>query len=148
MARLFYFNLNREWYETEVKKPFTAFVEELITRMRAEDSTLAISTMVETENLHKIRQAIVKNLAEFDSLLKEKGFKQKYGSLQGEQNKVLPAEFKEHVSKQPLLANKQFYYMAELEAATIFKKNLPELMLQYYRAGKALHAFLKRAMTG
>lgn len=200
-----WFDENREWYETEVKMPFTVFVEEMIARLRAEDSTLNISAkeaifrlnrdirfskdktpykthmaanisaagrasheepgfyfqfgpdqvmiaggayMVENESLYKIRQAIVKNLTEFDSLLKEKSFKQKYGTLQGEQNKVLPAEFKEGVSKQPLLANKQFYYMVELEAATIFKKNLPEFVMQYYHAGKAMNDFLKRAMRG
>jgi hypothetical protein len=77
---------------------------------------------------------------------RSKEFKKKYGTLQGEQNKVLPSEFKAHVDKQPLVANKQFYYMAELEAGTILKKNLPDLIMQYYHAGKNMNAFLKRAM--
>ena len=102
--------------------------------------------MIENENIYKIRQAIVKNPNKFAALLKEKSFKQKYGTLQGEQNKVVPAEFKEHAAKQPLIANKQFYYMAELEAETILKKNLPEFLIQYYHAGKAMNNFLKRAM--
>ena len=50
------------------------------------------------------------------------------------------------MAKQPLVANKQFYYMAELEAETILKKNLPDIMMQYYLAGKNMNAFLKRAM--
>jgi len=200
-----WFDANKEMYEATVKKPFTEFVEEIITRMRAEDATLNISAkeaifrlnrdirfskdkapykthmaanisaggrknyelpgfylqfgaeqvmigggayMLENENIYKVRKAIVKNPDEFAALLKDKNFKQKFGTLQGEQNKVIPAEFKEYVAKQPLVANKQFYYMAELEAETILKKNLPELMLQYYHAGKAMNEFLKHAMRG
>lgn len=198
-----WFDANKKWYETAVKQPFTAFVEDMITRIRAEDSTVAIAAkeaifrlnrdirfskdkrpykeqmaanisaagrksheepgfylqfgadkamigggayMVENENIYKIRHAIVKHLNEFDALLNDKEFKKKYGTLQGEQNKVLPSEFKVHVAKQPLVANKQFYYMAELEAETILKKNLPELLMQYYLAGKNMNTFLKRAM--
>jgi uncharacterized protein (TIGR02453 family) len=198
-----WFDANKKWYETAVKQPFTAFVEELIARIRAEDSTVTIAAkdaifrlnrdirfskdkrpykeqmaanisaagrksqeepgfylqfsadkimigggayMVENENIYKIRHAIIKHLDEFDALLNDKEFKKKYGALQGEQNKVLPSEFKAHVTKQPLVANKQFYYMAVLGAETIVKKNLLEIMLQYYHAGKNMNAFLKRAM--
>jgi uncharacterized protein (DUF2461 family) len=102
--------------------------------------------MIENENIYKIRHAIIEHLHEFDALLHDKEFRKKYGTLQGEQNKVLPAEFKVHVAQQPLAANKQFYYMAELEARTILKKNLPELVMQYYHAGKGINEFLKRAM--
>ena len=198
-----WFDANKEMYEAEVKKPFAAFVEEIITRIRSEDPALTIAAkeaifrlnrdirfskdkapykthmaanisaggrknyelpgfylqfgpdqvmlgggayMLENENIYKVRKAIVKNLDAFATLVKEKNFKQKFGTLQGEQNKVLPAEFKEYVAKQPLVANKQFYYMVELEAETILNKNLPELVLQYYHAGKAMNEFLQQAM--
>lgn len=198
-----WFDANKKVYEAEVKKPFADFVEEIITRIRAEDPALTIAAkeaifrlnrdirfskdkapykthmaanisaggrknyelpgfylqfgpdqvmlgggayMLENENVYKIRKAIVKNLDAFAALLKDKSFKQKFGTLQGEQNKVLPAEFKEYVAQQPLVANKQFYYMAELEAETILKKNLPELVMQHYHAGKAMNEFLKQAM--
>jgi len=200
-----WFDANKERYETEVKKPFAAFVEEMLTRLRAEDTTLAISAkeaifrinrdirfskdkrpykehmaanissggranheepgfylqfgadrmmigggayMLENENLYKVRKTIIKNLDAFAALLQDKSFKQKYGSLQGEKNKALPGEFKEYAGKQPLVANKQFYYMAELEAGTILKKNLPDFLMQYYLAGKTMNDFLKRAMKG
>jgi uncharacterized protein (TIGR02453 family) len=174
-----WFDANKAWYENDVKEPFTAFVEEMIARIRAKDPEVAISAkdaifrinrdirfskdkrpykthmaanisaagrrsheepgfyfqfgpktlmiaggayMVETGNIHKIRRAIADDLEKFDSLLKEKEFKKKYGTLQGEQNKVMPPEFKEPALKQPLLSNKQFYYMAELGADAILKK--------------------------
>jgi uncharacterized protein (TIGR02453 family) len=200
-----WFDANKAMYETAVKKPFTAFVEEIITRIHAEDDTLNISAKeaifrlnrdirfskdkapykthmaaniaaggrknyegpgfylqfgsdqvrlgggayeLENETIYKVRKAIIKNLDEFAALLKEKNFKQKFDTLQGEQNKVLPAEFKDYAAQQPLVANKQFYYMAELEAETILKKNLPELVMQHYHAGKAMNEFLKQAMRG
>jgi hypothetical protein len=104
--------------------------------------------MVENENVYKIRQAIIKNLDEFAALLKSAEFTRKYGTLQGEQNKVLPSEFKEYAAKQPLIANKQFYYMAEFDGEVILKNNLPDFIMQYYRAGKAVNTFLKRALKG
>lgn len=198
-----WFDANKKVYEAEVKKPFAALVEEIITRIRAEDPALTTSAkeaifrlnrdirfskdkapykthmaanisaggrknyelpgfylqfgpdqvmlgggayMLENETIYKVRKAMVKNLDAFATLLNDKNFKQKYGTLQGEQNKVLPAEFKEYAVKQPLVANKQFYYMAELEAETILKKNLPELVMQHYHAGQAMNEFLKQAM--
>ncbi len=200
-----WFDAHKEMYETAVKAPFTAFVEEIIARIRAEDPALTITAkeaifrlnrdirfskdktpykthmaanlsaggrknyelpgfylqfgpeqvmigggayMLENENIYKVRKAIVNNLGEFAALLKEKRFKQKFGTLQGEQNKVLPAEFKTYAAQQPLVANKQFYYMAELEAETILKKNLPQIVMQHYHAGKAMNEFLKQAMRG
>lgn len=200
-----WFEANRERYETAVKEPFAAFIEEMLARLRAEDPTLSTSAkqaifrlnrdirfskdktpykthmaanispsgrknlerpgfyiqfgpeevllgggayMLENATIYRIRQAIVKNLAAFEAILKEKSFKQKFGTLQGEQNKVLSGEFKTYAAKQPLLANKQFYYMAELKAETILKKNLPEVVMQYYHAGKAMNDFLEKAMRG
>jgi len=72
--------------------------------------------------------------------------RKKYGTLQGEKNKVLPAEFKEIAKRQPLIANKQFYYMAELPAETILKNHLTDTLMQYYHAGKAMNDFLTSAM--
>jgi uncharacterized protein (TIGR02453 family) len=197
-----WFDANKAWYENDVKRPFTAFVEEVIARIRAVDPAVTLEAknaifrinrdirfskdkrpykthmaahisaagrnnyeepgfylqlgagmmvgggayMVETGNIYKIRKAIAGDLQKFNALLNEKDFKKKYGTLQGEQNKVLPPEFKELASKQPLLANKQFYYMAELEAQTILKKNLTEIVMQYYLAGKRVNEFLRRAM--
>jgi len=198
-----WFDENRASYESNIKKPFAKFVEEIIARIRAEDPSVAISAkdaifrlnrdirfskdkspykthmaanisaggrknlgepgfyfqfggktlmigggayMLETENVYKIRKAIANNLEKFEALLKEKDFKKKYGTLQGEQNKVLSPEFKELATKQPLLASKQFYYMAELDADALLKKNLPEVMMQYYLAGRQINDFLRRAM--
>lgn len=198
-----WFEANRERYENEVKKPFAAFVEQMIARIHAEDAEVRISakeaifrinrdirfskdkTPYKThmaalispagradhetpgfylqfgadmvmlaggvytpanESVYRIRRAIVNHPKEFQALLQDKEFKKKYVTLQGEANKVLPGEFKEAALQQPLLANKQFYYATELEAETILKKNLPDFLMQYCRAGRGMNAFLKRAL--
>ena len=82
----------------------------------------------------------------FKKLLKAKSFAAKFGSLQGERNKLVPPEFKEAAAIEPLIANKQFYFMAELGADVMLAKNLDDRLMSYYRAGKDINDFLKRAI--
>lgn len=103
--------------------------------------------MTEPPALYKIRKALIRDLPAFQKLVTAKAFTSKYGSLQGERNKVLPPEFKALVAEEPLVANKQFYFMSDLDADVLLEKALPERLLNYYRAGRDINAFLKRAMT-
>ena len=65
--------------------------------------------MVENTTLQSIREHISSNLKDFSNVYNDKLFKDKFGSIQGEQNKRLPAEFQEVAKNEPLIANKQFY---------------------------------------
>ena len=103
--------------------------------------------MVEPVSLNKIRAAIVRDLPLFSKLVKARDFTSKYGSLSGERNRVLPQEFRSWVSKEALLANKQFYYMTELEASILLSEKLPDRLMDYYRAGREINAFLRRAIA-
>ncbi len=204
-------NNNREWfhehkklYEQAVKEPFYELVEDLINRIRGEETGFdlqpkdaifrinrdirfsqnkdpyklnvaasispagrkSIETpgfylqfgidemmtgggayMVDRENIRKIRNAIAASPDEFEALLADKPFTDKYGELRGEKNKVVPAEFKEAVARQPLVANKQFYYIAELKPDFLLKSDVPEQLMEYYHAGQPVNAFLARAMA-
>jgi uncharacterized protein (TIGR02453 family) len=103
--------------------------------------------VVEPATLYQIRKAIIENMTSFKKLSTATAFTSKYGSLQGEKNKIMPPEFKTWVAEEPLVANKQFYYLAELETAVLLDKTLPDQLMSYYRAGKEISAFLKRAMS-
>ena len=103
--------------------------------------------MTEPPALYKIRKAIVKDLPSFQKLVTAKAFTSKYGSLQGERNKILPPEFKQWVAQEPMVANKQFYFMSDLDAGVLLEKRLPDRLMSYYRAGCDINSFLKRAMT-
>jgi uncharacterized protein (TIGR02453 family) len=102
--------------------------------------------MVSREELPMIRSAIAWHGNEFGHLLSDKTFCSKYGALQGEKNKKLPPDLKEAFSKQPLIANKQFYYTSVTPCELILNQSLPDILMEFYKAGKPVNEFLRRAM--
>ena len=104
--------------------------------------------MVEKDHIYNIRSAIAASPDEFNALIQDKIFKKKYGEIRGEKNKMIPVEFREAHTRQPLIANKQFYYMAEIRPDILLKKDLPDRLMEYYHAGRPVNSFLRRAMTG
>ncbi|MFN8310722.1 MAG: DUF2461 domain-containing protein [Chitinophagales bacterium] len=98
------------------------------------------------EEILKVRQEIFYNPEEFQSLLKAKDFKGIYKELKGEDNKVLPADYKEFAKTQPLIARKQFYYVAPLTRDAALAKDFDKIVLKHFKAGDAMNAFLKRAL--
>jgi uncharacterized protein (TIGR02453 family) len=102
---------------------------------------------VEKEDTHKIRMEIDYNQEEFADLVGDLVFVKHFGALQGDQNKVLPAPFKESVKTQPLIANKNFYYMASLPASLVVSDALLSTLLAYFQAGFPINQFLRRALS-
>ena len=102
--------------------------------------------LLEKENLYNVRQGIVKKAGEFKKILDGKNFKNKFGTLQGDKNKVLPPEFKAVLEKQPWVANKQFYYLRELPSELVTDSKLPDILMEYYLAAKPVNDFLKSLM--
>ena len=102
---------------------------------------------LEKEKLRKVRQEIVYHHDEFSKLINDKNFKAKFGELQGDKNKIIPKEFKADLEKEPLIANKQFYYMATLAVEEIVKDDFVQKMVDYMKAGHKFNLFLRRAMS-
>ena len=102
--------------------------------------------MLEKENLQKIRKHIAKNPKEIDKLISTADFKKKFGTIHGEKNKVIPPEFKSAAEKQPLIANKSFYYMAELPAKEALSPKFLNTVMEHYKAGRAVNNYLIKAM--
>jgi uncharacterized protein (TIGR02453 family) len=102
--------------------------------------------MVDKGQLQAIRQEIFYNETEFSSIVNNKKFKQLYGGLLGEKNKVLPSEYKEFSSSQPYIANKQFYCSAKLTKKEILADNFDKIVLEYFDAIKPLNNFLMNAI--
>lgn len=101
--------------------------------------------MVETSTLKILRNHIAENLKDFAAAYNDKNFKEKFGVIQGEKHKRVPEEFQSTAVKEPLIANKQFYYMAELKPDLLINNELPDKLMEYYLAGKKLNDFLKSA---
>ncbi|MBK8944531.1 MAG: DUF2461 domain-containing protein [Ignavibacteriae bacterium] len=98
------------------------------------------------EQIYSTRSYIVSHLNEFNKLLNEKDFKKYFKTIQGEQNKVLPAEFKEAAKVQPLIANKQFYYFHKLPQNKILSKNLADDLVKLSLIVQPMNDFLKKAV--
>jgi uncharacterized protein (TIGR02453 family) len=102
---------------------------------------------VEKETLYQIRQSIAhQSGSRFQSIYTAPAFVEKYETIQGDQHKRLPKEFKDLAEKEPLIANKQFYMMAELDPAHILADDVLDFVESYYLAGKPLSDFLAEAM--
>jgi uncharacterized protein (TIGR02453 family) len=102
--------------------------------------------VLENEQLLKIRTYISRNLKKFSDTIHDKTFKEKFGVIKGEQNKRIPPEFQAVSEKEPLIANKQFYYSAELKPELITSAQLQDKLMEYYLAGRKVNDFLKQAL--
>ena len=99
-------------------------------------------------HLEKIRQEIYYNNKEFSKILSDKAFKEKFKTLDGEKSKILPAEYKEFIATQPLIANKQFWYHANLSRKDVTSDKLDTILLSYFKAGMKMNKFLLEAISG
>ncbi|MFN8288322.1 MAG: DUF2461 domain-containing protein [Chitinophagales bacterium] len=100
------------------------------------------------EDIAKIRQEIYYNNKQFSKLLNDKAFKEKWKTLQGDKSKILPPEYKEFLKEQPLIANKQFWYYANLSRKDVTGDKLDDLILSHFRAALKMNSFLLETITG
>lgn len=102
---------------------------------------------IDTADIIKVRTAISRNMKEFSHLVEDKKFEKKFGTLKGDKNKVLPPEFKKDLESQPLIANKNFYFIAEYkDSKTITRSDLAGFIMDHYKVGKKLSKFLANAV--
>lgn len=199
-----WFDANKKIYENKVKKPFTAFIEELIAAynaigynipMTAKDAIMRInrdirfsndkspykthmgamispygkkdttrpgmfieanhrhlrlytgSHTLEKQDLYNVRKHIATNMAEFTKLITNKAFKDVYGEIRGEINKIVAPEFKEAAEKQPLIYNKSFYYFANFNSKALMQDNLVDALIAAYKVAIPVNTFFEDALS-
>ncbi|MCB9307619.1 MAG: DUF2461 domain-containing protein [Lewinellaceae bacterium] len=98
------------------------------------------------EPLRKVRTAIMQDSGTFRDLVGNKEFIEKFSEIKGEKNKVMPPEFKEAVKSEPMLAHKQFYFMAEIDPENVLRPDFPDFAATYFKAGKPLNDFFRAAI--
>ena len=200
-----WFNENRKRYETHVKKPFAAFVEDILARVRKIDPSVKIKAadaitrinkdvrfskdktpyntyvgavisnagkkdksvpglyiqlshdkiklfggafVLDPSQLKKVRSRIGSDPAAFAKLYEKNKFRDRFGTIRGEQSKRLDADLQAIAVKEPLIANKQFYFEKELKAGEITSGKLAETILEHYEAALPLNQYLQSAITG
>ena len=104
--------------------------------------------ILEKDDLQKVRSYIKDHLEEFDKLINDKKFKEVFGEVHGEKNKRLPPEFVQVLEKQPLIANKGFYYFKKYDPESILKDDCIETLVKDYKVGYPMGQFLTKAILG
>lgn len=96
---------------------------------------------INKDDLLIIREGIADNMNEFRKLYSDKKFKQYFGEIRGEKNKIIPKHLKEAAEREPLIFNKQFYFFRELPAETILNDNLVDTIEEVYTVIKPIQDF-------
>ena len=88
--------------------------------------------MPEKEDLLKYRENIAANISSFQEAISEEQFLKYFGSVRGEKNKKIDPKFKEVISKEPLILNKQFYVMHSFEAEKTFENDFLKYVINVW----------------
>ena len=100
---------------------------------------------MEKETIYAIRRQIADDPKAFSKIVKNKKFAKFFGGIKGEQNKRIPKEFQAAHEIEPLIANKQFYFMAELDPQLAIKDDLSDRIIEHCLVGQAFNDFLLEA---
>lgn len=99
------------------------------------------------ETLEQVRWHIAHHPEAFSALLQQPEFVHIYGNILGDKHKRIPKEFKEAHQQQPLIANKQFYFMKTYDdERLISREDLLEWVIEHYKAALPLNQFLMQAV--
>jgi uncharacterized protein (TIGR02453 family) len=100
------------------------------------------------ESLLRIRNKIAERPEELERAGSAQEFVRLFGQIEGERAKRLPPELARAAESNPLVANKQFYFMAELPGKFALREDLVDVLMDYYRAGRPVNEFLQEAVGG
>ena len=199
-----WFHANKKRYEKSVKKPFTAFISDVIQAIQKEDPTLNIEAkncmlrinrdirfskdktpynpyytafisnggrkdksipglflrlspeqigmmggcfQPSKEQLAGIRAAISQDISGFQKIVNAPKFVKTFGSLKGEAYKRIPKELKEIATQEPLIMQKQFYFMVELSPNLITSETLLAEIMGLWHTARPMNDFLTQAIS-
>lgn len=104
---------------------------------------------MEPDQIARVRRYLRDNPSELPKSIASTDFAHRYGDILGEQNKVLPAEFRDTKTAVPYLANKQWYFMSECYSTELL--TAPDQCLMLFDAFLAAHpvnTVLRHALRG
>ncbi|MFK8103963.1 MAG: DUF2461 domain-containing protein [Saprospiraceae bacterium] len=156
------FRINRDIRFSADKSPYKTHVSALISKGGRRDKTLpgyylqigqgslmigGGAYFLEKEMLQKVRTHILQNPSVIGKIEKSKAFTEKFGEIKGDKNKRYDKSFMAIADQQPLIANKQFYFMAELDPKLVLEKDFVKMVLSYFKTGKRLNDFIIEALA-
>ena len=104
--------------------------------------------MPEKDELMRIRGLIAGDLEGFNRVITDKAFVKYFGTVRGEKNKRIDADWVVAASEQPLLYNKQFYIQHVMDAEDTLRSNFDDYVVEVWKASKGFNAFLQKGSIG
>jgi uncharacterized protein (TIGR02453 family) len=100
---------------------------------------------LEKDKLFKARQHILTHQDTFLELIQEQNFITHFEAVKGEKNVRIEPEFKAIADKVPLIMNKQFYVMAELDPNLAIGQDAVKAVAKYCEVMKPFNDFFAEA---
>ena len=104
--------------------------------------------MPEKDELMRIRGLIAGDLEGFNRVITDKVFVKYFGTVRGEKNKRIDADWVVAAAEQPLLYNKQFYIQHAMDAEDTLRSNFDDYVVEVWKASKGFNAFLQKGSIG
>lgn len=92
--------------------------------------------------LYDIRTKIANDPSALHKIIDGKKFKTTWQDLQGDENKILPKEFKPAAKIEPLINKKAFTYWREYPEIEILRDDLLQWVISHFAAGVELNNYL------
>lgn len=99
---------------------------------------------IDKDDLLTVREGIASDRKAFQKLYNTKAFKEMYGELLGEKNKIIPKHLKEAAEMEPLIYNKQWYFYTEFDPEVILQDDLDEIILNCYKVGQPIENYFNK----
>ena len=104
--------------------------------------------MPEKDELMRIRGLIAGDLEGFNRVITDKAFVKYFGTVRGEKNKRIDADWVMAAAEQSLLYNKQFYIQHAMDAEDTLRSNFDDYVVEVWKASKGFNAFLQKGSIG
>lgn len=104
------------------------------------------SYSIERAMLDHVWNKIALEHQRFRSIIEDQIFVNHFEQVRGDKYKRVSKELKSFAATEPLVANKQYFYMAEMPGDTIAREDITHYTMQFFKAGKPLNDFLAEAM--
>jgi hypothetical protein len=99
---------------------------------------------IDKDDLLTVREGIAADIPAFQKAYNNPVFKNVFGNILGEKNKIIPKELKEAAEKEPLIYNKQWYFYTQFEPEMVLDEKLDQLILNCYEAGRPVESFFNK----
>ena len=98
--------------------------------------------MPEKDELMRIRGLIAGDLEGFNRVITDKAFVKYFGTVRGEKNKRIDADWVMAAAEQPLLYNKQFYIQHVMDAEDTLRSNFDDYVVEVWKASRGFNVFI------